>query len=444
MRLYVFDATDGDCLLIESTDGHLVLIDGGRSESFTNNTAEFLHALANQGRELDAVCVSHIDADHITGVITLLDLVLENRIHDFQHAQGNNSHPKPKFKTPEIRQIWHNGFETMLGIGRSEQVNSTLAITSKILGAGKDRSMQLGVQEWALSERQSAVLSLRALDVLRIPINGASGDPPALVVGGAEPARDIGSLEVTLLAPLQVDLDKLRDQFDKWMRANQAVLDEMTRQAARDADNLTNEIERLVTPVEQLATALNNRGEVTPANLASVMLHVRDGIHTMLLTGDGHATDIARGLEQQGLVADSQSLHVNVLKIPHHGSEFNIEYETEGSFIRAEFLRRVTADHYVFCGNGSHKNPDQDIVKAVIDARVGPTSIRSPNSEAGNRFKLWFTGNPSRIPNPQDRAHMEGIRKYVGSRARRHGVTLKFEFLNDTHFEIDPATPIGP
>ena len=37
-------------------------------------------------------------------------------------------------------------------------------------------------------------------------------------------------------------------------------------------------------------------------------------------------------------------MHVDVLKMPHHGSDRNMD--------RA-FLERITADHYVFSGNGS-------------------------------------------------------------------------------------------
>lgn len=75
-------------------------------------------------------------------------------------------------------------------------------------------------------------------------------------------------------------------------------------------------------------------------------------------------------------------------------------------------------------------------------ARVGPANVRSTNPQADQEFKLWFTGNPPRISDDDDRHHMQGIRNYVRRRARRNSNTLKFEFLDHTHFEIDPALPI--
>ena len=63
----------------------------------------------------------------------------------------------------------------------------------------------------------------------------------------------------------------------------------------------------------------------------------------MLLTGDGHFADILKGLEHNGLLKEGKGLHVDVLKVQHHGSEHNF---------KREFAKRITADHYVICGNG--------------------------------------------------------------------------------------------
>ena len=44
MKLEVFFASDGDCLLLTSSDGHRALIDGGRSETFQKQTWPVLRA----------------------------------------------------------------------------------------------------------------------------------------------------------------------------------------------------------------------------------------------------------------------------------------------------------------------------------------------------------------------------------------------------------------
>jgi hypothetical protein len=49
---------------------------------------------------------------------------------------------------------------------------------------------------------------------------------------------------------------------------------------------------------------------------------------------------------------------VDILKAPHHGSDRNID---------ADFLRRITADHYVFSGNGEHGNPERETLRMLLD-----------------------------------------------------------------------------
>ena len=80
----------------------------------------------------------------------------------------------------------------------------------------------------------------------------------------------------------------------------------------------------------------------------------------MLLTGDARGDQILAGLELTGLLKPHQSMHVDVLKMPHHGSDRNMD--------RA-FLERVTADHYVFSGNGQHGNPERATLEMLLAAR---------------------------------------------------------------------------
>ena len=71
----VFHASDGDCLLLSSSDStpRRILIDGGRSTSYQRNTRDFLGGLRTANEKIDVVCVSHIDDDHITGILQLVE-----------------------------------------------------------------------------------------------------------------------------------------------------------------------------------------------------------------------------------------------------------------------------------------------------------------------------------------------------------------------------------
>ncbi len=91
----------------------------------------------------------------------------------------------------------------------------------------------------------------------------------------------------------------------------------------------------------------------------------------MLLTGDARGDKIIENLEEHGLMDDEGKIHVDLLKMPHHGSDRNVE---------DDFFKRVTADHYVVSGDGRHHNPELETYRMLFKARQGaiPTSSTSP------------------------------------------------------------------
>jgi hypothetical protein len=91
-----------------------------------------------------------------------------------------------------------------------------------------------------------------------------------------------------------------------------------------------------------------------------VVLAESDG-KTMLLTGDARGDKILEGLQLVGMLeSDESTMHVDLLKVPHHGSANNLE---------RDFFRRITADHYVFSGDGEHGNPEREAFEMLFDAR---------------------------------------------------------------------------
>jgi beta-lactamase superfamily II metal-dependent hydrolase len=78
-----------------------------------------------------------------------------------------------------------------------------------------------------------------------------------------------------------------------------------------------------------------------------------------LLTGDGRGDHLLQGLERAGLLSPEGTLHVDLLKVPHHGSDRNVT---------KEFFETVTADIYVVSANGKHDNPDLITLKWMVEA----------------------------------------------------------------------------
>jgi competence protein ComEC len=72
-RLHVafLDVGQGDAILITSPDGRQILVDGGPSPSAL--TSALGHEMPFWDRSLDLVVMTHPDADHITGLVEVLD-----------------------------------------------------------------------------------------------------------------------------------------------------------------------------------------------------------------------------------------------------------------------------------------------------------------------------------------------------------------------------------
>jgi beta-lactamase superfamily II metal-dependent hydrolase len=93
-------------------------------------------------------------------------------------------------------------------------------------------------------------------------------------------------------------------------------------------------------------------------NLSSLVVLAEVGEKRILLTGDARGDKILQGLELVGRLKPGVPLRVDVLKMPHHGSDRNMD---------RIFFRRISAAHYVFSGNGEHGNPERETLQLLLD-----------------------------------------------------------------------------
>jgi hypothetical protein len=210
----------------------------------------------------------------------------------------------------------------------------------------------------------------------------------------------------------------------------QERLAKIQKKAQRDAERLgTNDVRALLELRIAQSQALGDRTKVTPPNLASLMLLIMERGKTVLLPGDGHATDILKGLSYHGMLDADGRMHVNVLKVQHHGSEHNID---------ESFVAKVTADHYVFCSNGEHENPDLRVIEALIAARIGNVACRANNPQAAGPFTLWFNSSASASKKAATQQHMRAVQHLVEARQVYSGGRIHDKFLqSDTpSFEL--------
>lgn len=460
MKLTVFQSGKGDCLLLTGKgDKGRILIDGGMGDAYSKFAAPHLGKLAEMKLALDLVYLSHIDEDHIAGVLQLMDDHVEWRVHDFQTKQGNAAHPAPAApRPPKVKEIWHNSFHEMLTDNKGKiidltaasssggtldnasaaaQISDLLAASAKsLLGTSSSALLAAAAEQLAIatSVPQAIQLSRRvSAEQLGIPLNKRFGGKLAFVREGAPPPKPIkiGGLKLSVIGPFAEDLDVLRKDWNEWLRDNQDRVEKIRKQAQRDAERLgTSDIRKLLEVQIAEAERLGLRSKVTPPNLASLMLFVEEGKRTLLLTGDGHHLDILKGLEFHKKMDAEGRLHVDVLKVQHHGSEHNIH---------EDFVKRVTADHYIFCGNGEHENPDLRVLDLILDSRLKPVPFAATHPKANQPFKFWLNSSESATTKSAAKAHMKLVQKVLRDRKPQSGGRLSFEFLEGEtpSFELD-------
>src|SRR5262249_13340950 len=106
---------------------------------------------------------------------------------------------------------------------------------------------------------------------------------------------------------------------------------------------------------------------------------------------DARGDNILNGLTAAGLL-NHAPLTVDILKVPHHGSDRNIE---------SDFFEHIIADVYVFSGDGKHGNPERDTLTWLTSARgksavydimlTYPVAVidQKREADAAKHKKLW-------------------------------------------------------
>ena len=328
--LEVRRARKGDCLILHygsQDDPGLALIDGGPASVYKLQLQPRLLEL-RKARALDPdaplpvdlLMVSHIDDDHINGLLELTRELV--RAKDAQQ-------PLPL----KIRGVWHNTFDDIIG-NRPKELTAavqfgpaSLSGDTNIDGLNPDVAKVLAsVPKGSRLRDDTRKLNLR----INPEFQGK------LVLAKAKDKKiDMGKdLKFTVVGPMNAEVVALQKKHDKF----------------------------LLEKKQKEKSVLAAFTDTSVANLSSVVVLAEVGKKRMLLTGDARGDKVLEGLELVGLLKkDGKStIHVDILKGPHHGSNRNVEQI---------FFERITADHYVFSGNGEHGNPQRETLEMLLAAR---------------------------------------------------------------------------
>jgi hypothetical protein len=329
--LEALQAHDGDCLLLHygsKQDPKLILIDGGPAGIYKSVLKARLDQLRGTGTlDVRLAMVSHIDLDHITGVLDLF-----KNLYELQ----NSGKPQPY----RIRSLWHNSFEKLAGARKA-------VVESKVVGAAvSGGSIPLAglddkVKAVVASVKQGNDLRNYAVKLGNVKLNAETkGELVCAPETGRKTILIDPGLKFTILGPREAELNDLESE---WEKSKSKAKSKATPQAIA-ADYLNRTVPNL-SSIVLLAELASGKGKPK----------------RMLLTGDAGGDFILKGLESAGLLQHGK-IHLDILKVQHHGSRHSIEQD---------FFEKVTADRYVISGDGKHGNPSMEALKWLSAARSG-------------------------------------------------------------------------
>jgi hypothetical protein len=327
-------ARKGDCLLLHYGDQQnprLAVIDAGPANVYKPQLVPRLKALRAarglmpaQGLPIDLLMVSHVDDDHIHGV-----LELTRELGDAKDAQR----PLP-FR---VLRLWHNSFDDILGKDPKELRDSiTAGFGAASLNGQVPAHADIDPDALKILASVGQGHQLRTdAKKLGFSVNGEFGGKLVIATGDAHAVTSVDGLKLTVVGPLKAELQALQKAHDDWLKASGK---------GRDSG-------------ESALAAF--RDKAVP-NLSSIVVLAESGGKRMLLTGDARGDKIVDGIKNAGLLGNDGKLVVDILKVPHHGSDRNV---TSG------FFEKIVARHYVFSGNGEHGNPERTTLQMLLDAR---------------------------------------------------------------------------
>ncbi|MGQ0714556.1 MAG: hypothetical protein ACT4PJ_12615 [Gemmatimonadaceae bacterium] len=330
--LEALEARHGDSLLLhygKPDDPRLIVIDGGPAKVWANSLRPRLEQLKAKRSPEDPlairmVMVSHIDDDHINGILGLTDYLLELE-------EDGEEMPF------DIDTLWHNSFDDIMRKAKAQGAAFDAVATAAASADGGVSALGLDEPTAALAASVPQGRRLRDnsarldLDVNR-PFKGLVSSPAK----GKKTVKLGDGLTFTILGPNEERLDKLEADWKATLKK---------KKKPKGAE------------LQQLAAAFLDDSVY---NLSSIVVVAEADGRTMLLTGDARGDDILKAVRRTK-VLKGERLHVDILKVPHHGSDRNVS---------TEFFRIITADHYVISANGEHGNPDVPTLTMLCEARA--------------------------------------------------------------------------
>ncbi|MGI2136726.1 ribonuclease Z [Shewanella baltica] len=328
MKVTLNHAGNGDCILVESENSS-ILIDGGTASSYS-----VWKNVIQSKTQLDAIVVTHIDSDHINGVIKLIE----------------------DQDSPQIGKMFYNGAEQILGFESNDfnypDDDKFESLHEKFTTI--DSEIKIGTSE---ATSLSYILKCKNINI-----------NPEAIHNAMDEKLKIGDFLISVLSPTLESLQRLKFEWidtleeegikRKIINKSHSLAFESYISQLKDiyveniSDDYYHDIESLSNYNYQRDTSLNNE--------TSIALLLECDEKKLLSMGDCHTEVITAWLDFHGI----DIIEVDAIKLSHHGSNKNINID---------FLKRVKCNTFLISTDGSKfKHPDLETIALI--SKLSPNS----------------------------------------------------------------------
>ena len=366
----MYPAENGDAFLL-STDKTNILIDGGYSRTFNSYIRQDLEEIASRGACLDLAVVTHIDADHIGGIIQFLLLNGDSETNNIVSVKG----------------IWHNSLRSLTSVNEQELSPTDLEVINALNKRGhpKDSSSTSNVDE--ISARQGSTLAslIHAGGYVWNENDGTQSVCTDLV---RDKLFQDGFARV--LTPSKERLESLIKSWKRDLRRYGFTGSIRSTQAIDDAFELNFEYKNeeqksrsnLISARRKKSLEDVYKPDISITNGSSIATIIELNGIRLLMLADAWAEDVLK--ELLTMKSQGESMTFDAIKISHHGSNYNTS---------PELLSVVDAPRYFISSNGSkHNHPDIELLQAIVDREANFTrtlyfNYSTPESKEIRDFK---------------------------------------------------------
>ena len=359
MKIILFPAQNGDCILVSVDNQTNILIDTGYESTYKNYLKPVLQQLAQQKKALDYCVITHVDADHIEGAVKGLF---------FENGPSNDPTIIP------IRNVWHNSYRHLQAIGVQPLTDKDRFGLRAIIAKGMNTTVQVRTVGREISTHQGSLLAAlltRNQYNWNTDFNGKAVEGPCRLVVNH-------TTEIIILSPTAQQLKRLDKHWAK-------DLQKLGIKKGLTADPLLDEAyeywlaqhnKRIATRTKPISARSHSIADLlsqcfeednSPTNGSSIAFVIQTNETRFLMLGDAWPTVVEDSLrkaypEQKG------PIWFDAIKVSHHGSFANNS---------PALLQLTDSNAYLFSTDGSkHNHPDPETVAWIITRPLTRGTIR--------------------------------------------------------------------